>query len=84
VRKIVHQCEENNKLAQREFQTSARKVECQCEKSNHGTNKEKVATTCKECNGTNSWKTLATHKETNSYTRGKNNNSTHGKQCQCK
>ncbi len=50
----MHKCEENNKLAQREFRTSARKVEHQCEKSNHDTNKKKVATTCKECNGTNS------------------------------
>jgi Zn finger protein HypA/HybF involved in hydrogenase expression len=76
VGKIVHKCEENNKLAQREFHTSVRKVEHQCEESNHGTNEEKVATTCKECNGTNSWKTLATRKETNSYTWGENNSST--------
>lgn len=50
----MHKCAENNKLAQREFHISARKVEHQCEESNHGTNEEKVATTCKECNGTNS------------------------------
>lgn len=50
----MHQCKEKNKLAQRKFRANVRKVEHQCEKNNHGTNEEKVATTRKECNVTSS------------------------------
>lgn len=64
----MHKCKENNKLAQREFRTSARKVEHQHKKNNHSTNEEIVVATHKECNGTNSQKTSTTRKQTNSYT----------------